>query len=132
MADVNVEIARIQKEIAEKLGLDSNKVIFDFSINEGVTKLNLITVSPRHEQSFLFHTVKAIDKIEALQKMLSYVNAQRDDENTYTIQWCKVNERDLHTSYFRAKSMYDALDKFYFNRDITSYTIFNITLNPVA
>lgn len=132
MADVNVEIARIQKEISNKLGLDSDKVIFDFSGNDGVVKLNLITVSPRHEQSFLFHTVKAIDKIEALQKMLQYINAQRDDENTYTVQWRKADERNLHTSYFRAKSMYDALDKFYFNRDITGYTIFSITLNPVA
>jgi hypothetical protein len=130
--DVNVEIARYQKEISQRLGLPSDNVIFDFSQNKKITTLNLITINPRHEQSFLFHSVKAVDKIEALQKMQKYVNAQQKDENTYTIQWRKVGDTQLHTSYFRAKNMYDALDKFYYNRDIASYTIFNLALNPVA
>lgn len=130
--DVNVEIARYQKEISQRLGLPGDNVIFDFSQNKKITTLNLITINPRHEQSFLFHSVKAVDKIEALQKMQKYVNAQQKDENTYTIQWRKVGDSQLHTSYFRAKNMYDALDKFYYNRDIASYTIFNLALNPVA
>jgi carbamoylphosphate synthase large subunit len=131
-ADVNVDIARYQKEIIQRLGLESENVIFDFSQNEGVITLNLITVNPRHEQSFLFHSVKAVDKVEALQKMQKYVNQQHKDENTYTVQWRKSGERELHTSYFRAKNMYDALDKFYYNRDMTTYTVFNVALNPVA
>jgi carbamoylphosphate synthase large subunit len=131
-ADINVEIARYQKEIIQRLGLESENVIFDFSQNEGVISLNLITINPRHEQSFLFHSVKAVDKLEALQKMRKYVYSHQEDENTYTIQWRKTGERELHTSYFRAKNMYDALDKFYYNRDMASYTVFNLALNPVA
>lgn len=130
--DINVEIARYQKEIIQRLGLPSENVVFDFNQTEGVVTLNLITVNPRHEQSFLFHSVKAVDKVEALQKMQKYVNSQQKDENTYTVQWRKAGDSELHTSYFRAKNMYDALDKFYYNRDITSYTIFNLALNPVA
>lgn len=130
--DVNVDIARIQKEIKDALGLSSENIIFDFTIQDGLTKLNLITVNPRHEQSFLFHTLFGIDKIEALQKMLEYVNLQHKEEDTYTIQWRKNGESELHTSYFSAKNMYEALDKFYYNRDLNACTIFSINLNPVA
>ena len=130
--DVNVDIARIQKEIKDALALKAENIIFDFSQQDGLTKLNLITVNPRHEQSFLFHTVKAIDKLEALQKMQEYVNLQHKEEDTYTVQWRKMDETELHTSYFSAKNIYEALDKFYYDRDLNACTVFSVTLNPVA
>lgn len=132
MADLNIEIARLQKEIADRLGLQASHVVFDFSLNEGVTKLDLITINPRHEQSFLYHTTKAIDKKEALEKMSEYVATQSKNESTYTVQWRKVGDSELHTSYFSARNMYEALDKFYYNREMNSFNIFSITLNPVA
>ena len=132
MTDLNIEIARLQGEIATKLGLESAHVIFDFATHDGVVKLDLITINPRHEQSFLFHTTKAIDKKEALEKMLDYLATQHKNEQAYTVQWRKVGDAELHTSYFSALNMYDALDKFYFNRELNSFNIFSITLNPVA
>lgn len=132
MNDINVEIGKIQKEIVNKLGLSAENVIFDFSSQDAIVKLDLITINPRHEQSFLYHTVKAINKIEALEKMLEYVNSNNKTENTYTIQWRKVGQQELHTSYFIARNMYEALDKFYYQRQLNSFNIFSITLNPVA
>lgn len=132
MADLNIEIARLQKEIGDRLGLQASHVVFDFSAFEGITKLDLITISPRHEQSFLYHTTKAIDKKEALEKMYEYVSTQHTHESTYTVQWRKVGDTELHTSYFSARNMYEALDKFYYNREMNSFNIFSITLNPVA
>lgn len=131
--DNNVKIARLQSDILKKLGIDSPNAVFDFNNRDGgVVKLNLITINPRHEQSFLFHSVKGLNKIEALEKMLEYVNQHYVDENTYTIQWVKVGEDDLHTSYFRGKNMYEVLDKFFFERDVNGYRVFSITLNPVS
>ena len=130
--DVNVNIAKLQKDIAERLGLESENVIFDFTNMESVVKLDLITINPRHEQSFLYHTEKGIDKLETLKKMLEYVMINNEDENHYTVQWIKNGETNLHTSYFRAKNIYEALDKFYYNRELNTYVVFSITLNPVA
>lgn len=131
--DNNVRIARLQESILDRLGIDPKHAVFDFKDREGgVIKLNLITINPRHEQSFLFHSVKGLNKIEALEKMLEYVETHFGEENTYTIQWIQVGEDDLHTSYFRGRNVYDILDKFYFERDLTGYRIFSITLNPVA
>lgn len=131
--DNNVRIARLQESILDRLGIDPKHAVFDFKDREGgVIKLNLITINPRHEQSFLFHSVKGLNKIEALEKMLEYVETHFGEENTYTIQWIQVGEDDLHTSYFRGRNVYDILDKFYFERDLNGYRIFSITLNPVA
>lgn len=132
MSDINIDIARLQKDIATQLGLQAEHVIFDFSQNDGIIKLDLITINPRHEQSFLYHTSKGLDKKEALLKMLEYISSTQKTENTYTLQWRKVGDAELHTSYFRARNMYEALDKFFYNRELNSFNIFSVTLNPVA
>lgn len=130
--DQNVETARYQKDIAVRLGLDPQNLIFNYKQKNETVRLDLVTVNPKHEQSFLFQTVTGTDKIDALKKMLEYVTEHYHNENSLTIQWIKIGENKLHTSYFRAKNMYEALDKFYYGRDMSSYKIFSITLNPVS
>jgi len=129
--DQYIETARLQAAIESYLGIEGN-LIFDFLQENNQTKLNLITVNRRHNQSFLFHSLLGIDKLDALQKMLEYVRTYREQESSYTIQWAEPNKKELQTSYFRAKNMYEALDKFYYGRDVNSITVFSIVLNPVA
>ncbi|MEM6831044.1 MAG: hypothetical protein AAF551_11070, partial [Bacteroidota bacterium] len=87
---------------------------------------------PRHNQSFLFKTITGFDKTEVLHKMLDYVRTHKDKENSFTIQWMVKGMPELQTSYFRAKNIYDALDKLYYGRDINQITVFSVVLNPVA
>jgi carbamoylphosphate synthase large subunit len=130
--NAHVESARIQKQIEEHLGLDSSQLLFDFRPMEDRMRLDLITVNPRHHQSFLLHTETGYDRVDALRKMLDYVRQSRDQESSFTIQWIARGERELHTSYFRASNMYDALDKLYYGRDMTTITVFSVVLNPVS
>ncbi len=131
--DQHVEAARIQKEIKSYLGLRSNALIFEYGVaDQNKIKLDLITINPRHNQSFLFHSVNGYDKVDALNKMLDYVQNYREKESSYTIQWIANGEKELHTSYFRASNMYDALDKLYYGRDMNQITVFSVVLNPVA
>lgn len=131
-SDIHVESAKIQSEIKNFLGLRSDEVIFEFSTAEGKIKLDLITINPRHNQSFLFKTITGFDKTDVLHKMLEYVRTHKDKEGSFTIQWMIKGMNELQTSYFRAKNMYDALDKLYYGRDINNITVFSIVLNPVA
>lgn len=132
-SDVHVEAARIQKEIKSYLGLRSNALIFEYGTFEGKVKLDLITINPRHNQSFLFHSELGFDKVDALKKMLNYVENYKEKESSYTIQWiANKDNKELHTSYFRASSVYDALDKLYYGRDSNTITVFSVVLNPVA
>lgn len=131
-ADIHVEAAKIQKEIKGHLGLRSNALIFEYGTFEGKVKLDLITINPKHNQSFLFHSVKGFDKVDALKKMLEYVENYKEKDASYTIQWIAKGDKELHTSYFRATNVYDALDKLYYGRDMNTITVFSVVLNPVA
>jgi len=130
--DIHIEAAKIQNEIKNFLGLKSSELVFEYSNVDGKVKLDLITINPRHNQSFLFKSVLGFDKTDALHKMLDYVKTHKEKEGSFTIQWTTKGMTELQTSYFRAKNMYDALDKLYYGRDINNLTVFSVVLNPIA
>jgi hypothetical protein len=101
-------------------------------LHEGKTKLDLITINPRHNQSFLFRSESGADKVDALKKMWDYVQNYKEKENSYTIQWVTKNDSELHTSYFRASNILDALEKLYYGRDRNTITVFSVVLNPIS
>ena len=130
--DNNVEIAKTQKQIENYIGTGQSTVIYNFEDLNGKVMLHVITVNTRHNQSFLFHQLEGIDKLDALQKMLEYVEGYKEKDSSYTVQWSLRGEGELHTSYFRAKNIHEALDKLYFDRDPNSITVFSVMLNPMA
>jgi len=132
MSDVHVEVARIQQEIKDHLGLRMSDLGFEYTAIEGKVKLDLITINPRHNQAFLFHNVTGADKVDALRKMLDYVQNYKEKENSYTIQWVAKSGVELHTSYFRAGNILDALQKLYYGRDMNTITVFSVVLNPIS
>ncbi len=131
-SDLHVEAARIQQQIKDYLGLRTSDLMFEYGIIDGKTKLDLITINPRHNQSFLFHSETGADKVDALKKMWDYVQNYKEKENSYTIQWVTKSDRELHTSYFRATNILEALEKLYYGRDRNTITVFSVVLNPVA
>ncbi|MBS1489817.1 MAG: hypothetical protein JSS93_04780 [Bacteroidetes bacterium] len=130
-SDVHVEAARVQQQIKEYLGYASD-LVFEFSVLDGKIKLDLITINPRHNQSFLFHSETGADKVDALKKMLDYVQNYKEKENSYTIQWTTKSDSELHTSYFRAGNILEALEKLYYGRDRNTLTVFSVVLNPIS
>src|SRR5690606_2782717 len=132
MSDIHVEAARIQQEIKDYLGLRTSDMVFEYTSIEGKVKLDLITINPRHNQAFLFHNETGADKVDALKKMLNYVQNYKEKENSYTIQWVVKGDTELHTSYFRAGNIMDVLQKLYYGRDMNTITVFSVVLNPVS
>ena len=121
---------QLQRDIEQHLGLDPAQLRFEFRQLDGQMRLDLITVNPRHEQSFLFRYETGYDRTDCLRKMLDYVRRFRDTESSYTLQWRARGDQELHTSYFRAHNPYEALDKLYFGRDLNTITVFSVVLNP--
>jgi hypothetical protein len=132
--DKNLEIARLQKEIGDYIGMGQDSLVFNFEEeNEGkTTKLYLITLNARHNQSFLFESTVGSDKLDALRNMLDYVRNYKERSSSYTIQWSSREDRTLQTSYFRAKNVLEALDKLFYDRDPNSITVFSVILNPIT
>ncbi len=131
-SDTRVELARLQREIENLLNLRETELLFEFREVDQQIRLDLVTVNPRHRQSFLFRTETGRDRREALQRMLDYVQTYRDRDSSFTIQWRALSEPELNTSYFRAKHVYEALDKLYFGRDMHTITVYSVVLNPIA
>ena len=131
-SDAHVEAARMQQQIKDYLGLRTSDLMFEYSSHDGKSKLYLITISPRHNQSFLFHSETGAEKVDALKKMLAYVQSYKEKENSYTIQWVTKSDSELHTSYFRASNILDALEKLYYGRDRNTITVFSVVLNPIS
>jgi hypothetical protein len=132
LSEMHVEAARIQQEIKDYLGLRSSDLVFEYSQLDARVKLDLITVNPRHNQAFLFHSETGSDKVDALKKMLHYVQSYKEKENSYTIQWVVKGGKELHTSYFKAGNIMDALQKLYYGRDMNTITVFSVVLNPIS
>jgi hypothetical protein len=132
LSDMHVEAARIQQEIKDYLGLRTSDLVFEYSQVDGKVKLDLITINPRHNQAFLFHSEHGFDKVDALKKMLNYVQKYKEKENSYTIQWVAKGDTELHTSYFKASNILNALQKLYYGRDMNTITVFSVVLNPIS
>ena len=130
MTDKNIQISKIQREIEEYIGLGPNSLVYNFDVHDHKTTLHLVTINPRHNQSFLFHSDDGYDKIEVLKKMLTYVKSYKDKESSYTIQWKRATDDTLQTSYFSAKNLQAALDKLTYDRDPNSITVFSVIMNP--
>lgn len=132
--DKNLEIARLQKEIGDYIGMGQDSLVFNFE-EDGKgksTKLYLITLNARHNQSFLFQSTEGSDKLDALRNMLDYVRNYKERTSSYTIQWSARGDNGLQTSYFRAKNVLEALDKLFYDRDPNSITVFSVMLNPIT
>jgi hypothetical protein len=106
--------------------------MFNFDEDGQRSKLYIITLNPRHNQSFLFHATEGVDKLEALRSMLEYVKTYKERTSSYTIQWSARGDNNLQTSYFRAKNVLEALDKLFYDRDPNSITVFSVMLNPIT
>jgi hypothetical protein len=132
VSEMHVEAARIQQEIKDYLGLRTSDLVFEYTTIDGKVKLDLITINPRHNQAFLFHSETGGDKVHALTKMLAYVQSYKEKENSYTIQWVAKGDTELNTSYFKAGNVLDALQKLYYGRDMNTITVFSVVLNPVS
>lgn len=129
---VNQEIDRKKAEIAALLNLDKSYIQFQFAEENGKTLLKLITINPRHQQTFLLHTTEGFGQLDAIKAMLEYAKSLEQTKHTFTVQWSRSNEDELHTSYFRGKTLYEVLDKFYYGKEISDTIIFSISLNPLS
>lgn len=122
-----------EEKIALILGMEVDDLIFEFcDMDNASILLNLYTKNPYHKEVFLFNSVEALNKEQAFVYMEYYAKNHKIHDKSYTVQWQTVGEHELQTSYFRAKDMYQVLNKFYYNKDAASIILFNISLNPIS
>jgi len=127
-----LSVTECQQKIQKWLGIPDECIQFQEENFGPTASVKIITTNSKHHQSFLFHEFEGIDLLEAYQKAIHYLENYYPTSNTYTLQWVKIGENELQTSYFRARNMQEVLDKFSFHRDLNQYNIYSITLNPIS
>ena len=96
--DIHIELAKIQEEIQSYLGLSGNSLVFNYGIMDGKVKVDLVTINPRHNQSFLFHSTSSYEKLDSLKMMLEYVKSYREKESP--LYYSVDNKRRKGITYF--------------------------------
>ncbi|MCU0327404.1 MAG: hypothetical protein MUE53_00265 [Chitinophagales bacterium] len=123
---------QIETQIASILAIAPENLNFEFFEKGNIVELNLYTKNPLHQNTFLFHSLIAVNKQEALEKMLGYIQTNFNLELVYTIEWAEASSSQRFKSFFRGRNIVEIIDKFFYNRQVNSYTIYQIVLNPIA
>lgn len=132
-SETAIEIKSLEEKISAHIGPASSvELTFKYQELDKEVKLDVVTINPKHNQSFLFHSVVGYSKVDALYKMLEYIKNYKDKESSFTIQWSLKESSNLNTSYFRAANLLSAIEKFYFERDVNSTVVFSVVLNPIS
>ncbi|MEM6299551.1 MAG: hypothetical protein AAF740_12760 [Bacteroidota bacterium] len=106
---------KLQKEIDAFLDVDG-QLYFDFSPEDQKVRLSLITENAEHGQSFLLHSQLSEDREEALQETLDFLKKADETSFIFEVEWyLKRRPEELFTSHFRAESIFEVLEKCYYN-----------------
>lgn len=84
--DPNTRQARLEETISLCFGTICPE--FDYVQEDGLTRLALMTVNPRHNHRFLFHRSEGANSIQELEAMREYLYEHRSQERTYTQRRC--------------------------------------------
>lgn len=95
-------------------------------------KVTVMTYNPKTQETFLLKEVEANTSEECLEKILEYVKSHKEEFDSFTIFWSKKGESKSEKSYFYCRDLFEALEKFYFNKNREEYTIYEVKMNPRA
>lgn len=124
----------VQTEIARILDIQPELLIYEFKLDKNQKhRLELVTISPNaHRTRFLFHATTAETPGAALDAMFEYVNKHLKQQDTWQVRWHNPATKNVEVSWFRASNILEALQKFYHDKEIAEYKIYEVSLRPYA
>lgn len=102
------------------------------NIDNTLKSISVVTYNPIKNEEFLLLNLPCEDVVEGLTEVYNWVKYHTKQENSYTVNWSKAGEGKMYHSYFHAKNMRAALDKFYHGKKEHEYFIYDIKLNPIS
>jgi predicted restriction endonuclease len=125
----------LESEISKLIKFDNGcHTHFEYNKNEDETlkSISVITYNPMKKEEFLLVDITCSDVLDGLTEALNWVRYHTQTETSYTINWSKIGEGKTYKSYFHAKNMKVALEKFYHGKKEHEYSIFEIKQNPIS
>lgn len=124
----------VQTEIARILDIKPELLIYEFKQDKQQKhRLELVTISPNtHKTRFLFHATVADTPGAALDAMFEYVTKHHQQQDTWQVRWHNPSNKNIEVSWFRASNIFEALQKFYHDKEIAEYKIYEVSLRPYS
>lgn len=132
----NKEILILEDKITKLVAIEGKTIHFEYNESTiGYFEVIVYSFNSKFGETFLLKRVVGVTYELALAEILNYVEHSKKTMGSYTVTWSKKvngNLTETNISYFYCQNLYEVLDKFYFNKDIFDYVIFNIKLNPIS
>ena len=93
------------------------------------------TVNLKMAETFLLKRVVDKDHLSALQSIYEYVASNKETMNSFTVMWSKKEKGVLgstNKSYFYCHDIKEVIEKFFTNKSVKDYVIYEIKLNPIS
>ena len=98
-----------------------------------VLNICVYTQNPNTKEIFLLKKVSTNnDKISGLEEILKYVKEHKKNNDSYSIHWSRKPSTHMNISYFYCRDVYEALEKFSYNKNKDDYTIYDVKMNPMS
>jgi len=114
-----------------RIGELSN-IQFEYKMRAKVSAFTLNSVT---KETFLLKEVTCETHLECFNKILDYVEHTKESMNSFTVHWSKKENGTLgsyNTSYFYCHHILEVMDKFFANKDVKDYVIYDVKLNPLS
>lgn len=118
----------LEDEIRKILNFDNTEVYFE----DLESTVIAYTINPVHKQKFAFCYGQGEDRVECLQQILEYSKAYLKENQTFEIEWMEKGKVGTTVSWFAGHNILDVLSKFFYDKPVENFTIFNVKLRPVA
>lgn len=134
---MRTQILSLEDKIARLIKAENKTVHFDYEWIEikKIAKVSAYTFNANTGETFLLKSETGEDQIEALTKILSYVEANKETMNSFTVNWSKKENGTLgkyNTSYFYCHDITEVISKFFAGKSVKDYVIYEIKLNPIS
>jgi hypothetical protein len=115
-----------------RIGELSNIQFVEYKMRAKVSAFTLNSVT---KETFLLKEVTGETHLECFNKILDYVEHTKESMNSFTVHWSKKENGTLgsyNTSYFYCHHILEVMDKFFANKDVKDYVIYDVKLNPLS
>ena len=94
--------------------------------------IKAITYNPTTKEKFLLLQVAEDNEIKGLEKILDYVKNHKKTYYSHTVVWSNKKDMKTNSSYFYCPDAFEALEKFFYNKNKEDYIIYLVKLNSLA
>ena len=98
-------------------------------------EVTAFTTNNLTKETFLLKSVISDTHVEGLQKILNYIVKESQTMSTFTVHWSKKENGQVgayNTSYFICHDILEVMDKFFTDKSVKDYVIYDVKLNPIS